>query len=79
MDSHLGINDVLGLSRCSPLGRRISVPRLPGVDRGARAYTNGTTIPKTALVKIVDATGAWMYPAPPADVEAINRVWFEMA
>lgn len=28
---------------------------------------------------VVDATGAWMYPAPPADVEAINRVWFEMA
>jgi hypothetical protein len=27
----------------------------------------------------VDATGGWMYPAPPADVEAINRVWFEMA
>lgn len=28
---------------------------------------------------VVDATGAWMYPAPPDDVEAINRVWFEMA
>ncbi|MCA6105648.1 hypothetical protein [Bradyrhizobium cenepequi] len=28
---------------------------------------------------VVDATGAWMYPAPPSDVEAINRVWFEMA
>jgi hypothetical protein len=28
---------------------------------------------------VVDSTGAWMYPAPPIDVEAINRVWFEMA
>lgn len=28
---------------------------------------------------VVESTGAWMYPAPPADVEAINRVWFEMA
>jgi len=28
---------------------------------------------------VVEANGAWMYPAPPADVEAINRVWFEMA
>jgi hypothetical protein len=28
---------------------------------------------------VVDSTGAWMYPAPPVDVEAINRVWFEMA
>jgi len=28
---------------------------------------------------VVDASGAWMYPAPPDDVEAINRVWFEMA
>jgi hypothetical protein len=27
---------------------------------------------------VVESTGAWMYPAPPADVEAINRVWFEM-
>lgn len=28
---------------------------------------------------VVEATGAWMYPAPPDDIEAINRVWFEMA
>jgi hypothetical protein len=28
---------------------------------------------------VVESTGAWMYPAPPADVEAINRVWFEVA
>lgn len=28
---------------------------------------------------VVVSTGAWMYPAPPDDVEAINRVWFEMA
>jgi hypothetical protein len=28
---------------------------------------------------VVESTGAWMYPAPPTDVEAINRVWFEMA
>lgn len=28
---------------------------------------------------VVESTGAWMYPAPPEDVEAINRVWFEAA
>lgn len=28
---------------------------------------------------VVDATGAWMYPAPPDHVDAINRVWFDMA
>jgi hypothetical protein len=28
---------------------------------------------------VVDATGAVMFPAPPVDVEAINRVWFEAA
>lgn len=28
---------------------------------------------------VVESTGAWMYPAPPADVEAINSVWFEPA
>ncbi|MCW2218298.1 hypothetical protein M2232_001830 [Bradyrhizobium japonicum] len=28
---------------------------------------------------VVDATNAVMYPAPPAHVEAINRVWFEPA
>jgi hypothetical protein len=28
---------------------------------------------------VVESTGAWMYPAPPDDVEAINRVWFDMA
>lgn len=28
---------------------------------------------------VVDATNAVMYPAPPAHVDAINRVWFEPA
>lgn len=28
---------------------------------------------------VVESTGAWIYPAPPDDVEAINRVWFEAA
>lgn len=28
---------------------------------------------------VVDATGAWVYPAPPDDIDAINRVWFELA
>jgi hypothetical protein len=28
---------------------------------------------------VVNATNAIMYPAPPDHVEAINRVWFEMA
>ncbi|MGY3344704.1 MULTISPECIES: hypothetical protein [unclassified Bradyrhizobium] len=44
----------------------------------AHAYV-GAVIDSNDKLMVVDATNAVMYPAPPMDVEAINRVWFAAA
>lgn len=44
----------------------------------AHAHVFAVMDPNDRLM-VVESTGAWMYPAPPDHVEAINRVWFEMA